>query len=536
MKNNSTRLLLPVVTLLAIHAFFMHTASAQQQTIRNDVFWNTREGGPIFSQGGGIFKFTDPKDNKEKYFWYGVEYAEATTYRNDPSVTHSRNTFKAVTCYTSTDLVNWTHTADVVTAEDLTRNGRRPYWVGRLGVAYIDSIKKYAMVVQFGNRVLFLLADSPAGKFEWHRDKDMTATIGTPNTGDQTVFTDDVTRKSYLVYSYGSGRNKIYVSEIGVKDGMVDLLDCTKIFEGQSREGNCMFKYKGKYYMAASNIYGWDASFAYYLAADDIRGPYEPKNNMLVMDGCAADFAHVTQTGFFYTIKGSKQETVLYCGDRWANFSGNGLGYNQWVPLSFNGDKPFFNSLSTWNLDEKTGEWSVGADNNYVLNGSFEADRRYIPSHVKPVQVQLTGWHNEVLRGNAISLDSMQSPRLNYFNTTEDRKSVIGEKSLCITDKVAFSRKVYQHISSTPFVSLPDGNYTMTAMVRNSEGFKTLQMYAVSGGKTFEHKIRGKNDNWQKIRIENIKIKDGKAEVGFSGEGMAGAFCYVDDVVLVREK
>jgi len=108
--------------------------------------------------------------------------------------------------------------------------------------------------------------------------------IGTTNTGDQTVFIDEDTGKSYLIYSYGRGRNKIYVSEIGVKEGMIDLLDCTQIFHGEGREGNCMFKYKGKYYMCASNLYGWDSSYAYYLMADDIRGPYMPSNDMKIMD------------------------------------------------------------------------------------------------------------------------------------------------------------------------------------------------------------------------------------------------------------
>ena len=75
----------------------------------------------------------------------------------------------------------------------------------------------------------------------------MKEVIGTPNTGDQTIFTDEDNGKSYLIYSYGSGRNKIYVSEIGVIDGKVNLLDCTEIFRGESREGNCMFKFKGKY-------------------------------------------------------------------------------------------------------------------------------------------------------------------------------------------------------------------------------------------------------------------------------------------------
>ena len=37
---------------------------------------------------------------------------------------------------------------------------------------------------------------------------------GTSNTGDQTVFTDSDTGKSYLVYSYGVGRGTIWLSEI----------------------------------------------------------------------------------------------------------------------------------------------------------------------------------------------------------------------------------------------------------------------------------------------------------------------------------
>ena len=214
----------------------------------------------------------------------------------------------------------------------------------------------------------------------------MQSMIGTSNTGDQTVFTDEKTGKSYLVYSYGKGRNKIYVSEIGVENGQVGLLDCTKVFEGESREGNCMFQYNGRYYMAASNIYGWDASYAYYLVANDIRGPYTPINNMQVMKGCENDYAHVSQTGFFVSIHGSKQTSILYCGDRWANFAGNGLGYNQWVPLSFEDSVPIFNSLHAWDLNASTGVWKVNPLNNYALNPSFEADRKAIPSLVKPVQ------------------------------------------------------------------------------------------------------------------------------------------------------
>jgi hypothetical protein len=389
-------------------------------------------------------------------------------------------------------------------------------------------------VVQHGNKVLFAVSDSPTGSFKWHQEISMVSMIGTSNTGDQTVFTDEDTGKSYLVYSYGQGRNKIYVSEIGVKDGKVNLLDCTQIFKGESREGNCMFKYNNKYYMFASNIYGWDSSHAYYLVANDIRGPYLPTNKMLITDGAAEDYAHVTQTGFFINVKGSQQETVVYCGDRWANFAGNGLGYNQWFPLSFDGKTPYFNSLGSWNLDANTGTWNVAEDNNYVKNGTFEADRRYIPSQVKPVQIQLTGWANKVIEGNKIGLDTVNSPVLNYYNTESDRKIVIGEKSLNISDKVNFKRKISQTISSSSYVKLEDGEYTLTAKVKNSNGFNNLEMYAVSNDNKFEYNIKKENTTWQTISITNVRVKAGKVEIGFLADGMANAFCQVDDVSLVK--
>lgn len=514
-------------------AGIVNEAKSQSLNIHNDTFWDTKDGKPIYSQGGGIFKFNDPTTGKPKYYWYGVHYQAADAYRADPSVTQKGSGFASVTCYSSTDLVNWTTEGDVLTKDELLKNGRLS-WVGRLGVAYIKELNKYAMLVQHGNKVLISVADKPTGPFTWHQEIDMTNMIGTSNTGDQTVFTDEDSGKSYLIYSYGKGRNKIYVSEIGVKDGKVNLLDCTNVYAGESREGNCMFKYKGKYYMCASNLYGWDASDAYYLVADNIRGPYTPTNKMLVLNGCEDDYGHVTQTGFFYTVKGSKKETVIFCGDRWADLAGNGLGYNQWCPLSFDGATPYFNSLGSWNLNAKTGEWSVANDNNYVKDGSFEADRKRIPSTVKPVQQQLTGWTSTVIKGNPITLDNT-SPALNYDNSADDRKVVIGEKSLNMSDKVDFSRKVSQTIGSSTYVKLADGNYTLTAKVKNSAGFSKLEMYANSN-KMLNYAIKDENPSWKTVSIEHVPVKGGKVEIGFQAEGKANSFCYVDDVSLIKSK
>jgi hypothetical protein len=508
---------------------------AQSNSIHNDTFWQTANGVPINSQGGGIFHFTDPVSGKLRYYWYGVHYKAADAYRNDPSVTQKNSDFESVTCYSSTDLVNWIPENDVLSKEEILKSDGRLSWLGRLGVAFVKELKVYAMFVQHGNQVLIALADTPTGPFIFHQQINMTALIGTPNTGDQTVFTDEDMGKSYLIYSYGRGRNKTYVSEIGVKDGKVTLLDCTKIYEGEGREGNCMFKYKGRYYACASDLYGWDASNAYYLVADDIRGPYLPVNHMLIMKGSVEDYGHVSQSGFFYTIKGSKQETVIFCGDRWSEFAGNGLGYNQWCPLSFDGLTPYFNSVSSWKLNAYTGEWQVSADNNWVRNGSFEADRKRIPSTIKPVQLQLSGWATTVISGRPISMDAL-SPALNHDNDEADRKLVTGEKSLNLSDLNDFARKVSQTMSSSPFVKLTDGPYTLTARVKNSNGFTQLVIYAKGIVKTKKIDIKGENPSWATIRITHIPVKGGSIEIGFLAQGKGGAFCYADDITLVKDQ
>lgn len=524
-----------VATLFATTTLAQVSTSVQHGlTVHNDVFWDTTDGTPIYSQGGGIFLFDDPQTGGQAYYWYGAHYLEADRYRQDPSVTLSGNDIQGVTCYKSTDLANWKSMGYVLSQDEIKGGKPRAGWFGRLGVAYIDEIRQYALVAQHNNSVQISLSDSPTGPFRVQKHIDMKPMIGTPNTGDQTVFTDPDTGKDYLIYSYGQGRHRGYISEIGaLEDGTVGLKNCVEVFRGESREGNCMFKYQGKYYLCASNIYGWDSSFAYYLVSDNIYGPYTPVNNMQVIDGAQRDYAHVTQTGFFFNVRGSEQETVIYCGDRWCNYAGNGLGYNQWFPMSFQGDKPYFNSLSAWTLDARTGRWSVHRDNNYILNGSFEADRKLMPSSTKPRQEQLMGWESVVVKGNAISLENPHTPHPNYINTHGDRQKVIGEKSLCLADSVDFERKVTQEVLSTPFVQLRDGMYILRLKFRDNALFDSLAVEITSAGKTqtLNLKALGSNDNWTEATAR-VPVAGGKAVVTFHAIGKAGAQCLVDDVEL----
>ena len=489
------------------------SAWAEEGVINNDTFWKTTSGTYIYSQGGGIFRFPD-EDSVEHYYWYGAKYQEAVDYcpkalaGSKSNITH----FLGVTCYRSDDLVNWTYVRDV-----LTPNAAGwAYWVGRMGVAYIPEAGKYALLTQFNDHVLVATCDKPTGAFVRHNEIDMTNIIGTPNTGDMTVFTDPDTGKSYLCYSYGKGRGRIYISEIGVcSDGKIGLKDCHQIYKGSGREGDCMFNV---YYLESSNIYG----------------PYTPTNSMQIMPGSSDDYGHVTQTGFFYTVRGTEQETVIYCGDRWAGFAGNGNGFNQWCPISFVNDKPYFNSLSQWYLDAETGLWRVGEENNYVKNFSFDADRVKIPSGNKPKQSELKGWKTTILKGNKVEIGGADSPVLNAGNTKDDRATVMGNYCLNMQDKVDFTRQVSQVVKSSPVVSLPDGLYTLACYVKTSTTFNELYMYAKVGFDSQRIDLPSGNASWQRVELKDVKIRDGRVEVGFYADGAANAWCRIDDVSLIR--
>lgn len=465
------------------------SVNAASDMIQNDTFWKDTDGNPIYSQGGGVFQFGDT------YYWYGVHYGGTDTYAANPSKKNSDTSFVSVTCYSSKDLVNWKFENDVLTPA--TKNFGWCYWFGRMGVAYNQNTKKYVLVAQYNESIMFATCDTPTGDFAVDHVQDQITNVLKQGTGDQTVFVDD-DGKAYLICSNKGGRAHLYVSELRESD-FLNAEPAKEVFKGSGREGNCMFKHNGKYYFCASDLHGWNASHSYYMVADNIWGPY---SEMKVMPGTDEDFSHVTQTGFFYTVKGTEQETVIFCGDRWSDFAGNGYGFNQWCPLSFDGDTPYFNSLSQWHLDAQTGEWHVGEGNNYILNPSYEADR--------VSQQTLAGWKNSG-SGNSNSNGAHSG-------------------NFCMQQ---WSDSAFKGTMSQD-VTLPNGTYTLKAWAKSSGGQNDAHIYISGyGGETIKQSIKDIDGNWKEITISDIPVTTGSCQVGIYSDGNAGNWVKVDDFSLI---
>ncbi|MFF7446764.1 family 43 glycosylhydrolase [Streptomyces sp. NPDC008132] len=463
------------------------------QTITNNTFWNDTSGNPIYSQGGGVFKFGDT------YYWYGVHYTGAELYRANPTRKYDGNvSFASIPVYSSKDLVNWKFENRVATRSTQIQNGAtlgQAGWVGRLGVSYNENTGKYVLATQAyvggGHGVLLLQGDSPTDTFDYGYFQTQITNSPTTGTGDQTVFTDD-DGKDYLIFSNREGRSRGFVAKFRESDSL-RIEPAVQIRSGAGREGNAMFKLDGKYYHAASDLHGWNTSVNYVneSTGSNVQGSYSSE---YVLAGTEMDYSHVTQTGFFVTVKGTKQNTVIYAGDRWADFAWNGIGYNQWVPITKTGTRPQFHSVSQWQFNATTGEWRVGPANNYILNPDIQADRIIVSS--------VRGWRN--LGGSVTNVNG-------------------GVNGSRFALQVSNSGGVEQRTAS-----VPAGTYTLALHARGSAG------QVVITGANGSQRTLGipSSSGWAKRELTGIELPGGAATVTVRASGSGGVI--VDQLSLVK--
>lgn len=506
------------------------TVEPVRNLITNDQFWKDTDGNNIYSQGGGIFRFGD------KYYWYGVEYKNADEYANNPAgggeFNEDSRTFVGFTCYSSTDLVNWNFEGYAMTRE--TDGMEDSGWVGRMGVVYNENTKKYVLVSQKYPGIMFATSDTPEGPFKYEKLIENVSYFANGSTGDQTLFQDD-DGKAYLICSSASGRQYLYVAPLRESDFLdIDSDRVTMIYRDATREyidengdiavkdkggieGNSLFKYNGHYYFTGSDLYGWNSSRVYVLESDNILGQYniqpigENRNLPYIMRNVINNYAHNSQAGFYVTIHGTERDTVMYCGDRWANFANNGIGYNQWVPLSFDeNNAPYFNDLSQWILDTETGCWETGAGNNYVSNPEFDADRIIVNSPTGwEVSDTVGGLANHSIKGGSEYGEFVWEQKADTYYTAELKQKI---------------------------QNLPDGEYTLKASVKCSGGQNICSLYIKnSDEEEASISLKGGTADWTQVVIsESITVTDGQCEIGLISDSPAGCWIQLDNVSLTR--
>jgi hypothetical protein len=304
--------------------------------------WMDTKGKPINAHGGGMFY------RRGTYYWYGEDKAghswmpEANRqwdgYRVDVTGIH---------CYSSKDLLTWEDEGLVLKAMPNDRNSdlHPSKVVERPKVAYNPKTRKFVMWMHIDSadyqtaRAGVAVARSATGPFKY---------LGSVNpeggdSRDQTLFIDD-DGKAYRIYS--SEHNQATYISLLSDDWLSHSGRYARVFVGQSREAQAMFKRNDKYYLIASECTGWDPNPAHAAVANSIWGPWHELGNPC--QGPNANTTFHAQSTYVFPIAG-KKDAYIFMADRWNKADLPDSRY-VWLPVLFDAEGPKLKWMDAWTL------------------------------------------------------------------------------------------------------------------------------------------------------------------------------------------
>jgi hypothetical protein len=299
-----------IVVAGAAVGFAIAPAHAAPVTITNGTQFRDTSGNVLHAHGGGVLKVGN------YFYWFGEN-------RN------SNNTFRAVSVYRSTDLMNWEFRNNVLTQSSHAELGVAN--IERPKVIYNSSTGRYVMWMHKENgsnyseaRAAVASSATVDGSYTYHGS---FRPLGQHMSRDITLYNDNGT--AYMI----SAADENY--DLHIYRLTSDFLNVNTLvgnfWNDAHREAPAMFKRGSVYFLLTSAATGWNPNQARYATASSISGPWTGWSN--VGDGTTFN----SQPTYVLPIQGSSTTSYLYMGDRWAGAWGAPVNDSQyvWLPITF---------------------------------------------------------------------------------------------------------------------------------------------------------------------------------------------------------
>lgn len=296
--------------------------------MRNGQIWKDTEGNDIQAHGGCIIEYNN------MFYWYG-EHKGAD---NCPG--KGRVDVIGVSCYSSSDLLNWKYEGLVLEAdkEDEKSMLHTSMVLERPKVLYNEKTKKFVMWFHSDTAdyvyagVGVAVSDNPTGPFEY---------LGSfqPNrqdSRDMTLF-KDIDGTAYLVHSkdWNKTLNIARLTEDYTQtDGFY-----VSVLTDQEREAPALCYKNGMYYMITSGCTGWNYNSALFARCSDLLGKWKLIDNPCEGDGYRETFKG--QSAFIFTAKGKDY-----------------LALDHWIPNDLKNSGYSFLPISYDDMDNITVKWT----------------------------------------------------------------------------------------------------------------------------------------------------------------------------------
>ncbi|KAJ3087731.1 hypothetical protein HK100_008252 [Physocladia obscura] len=257
------------------------------------------------------------------------------------------NTFRHVSAYRSTDLVNWDFANDILSQssapELAVANIERPK------VIYNDEINQFVLWMHWENgvdysqaRTAVAVSDTVDGNYTYLGS---FRPLGY-DSRDMTVFVDDDANKTAYLFSATNDNADLNVYELTPDYTNVTRV-VTTLWEGSYREAPGIVKRNGVYVCITSQSTNWTPNLQKYATATSINGPWGNLTSLSDNDS----ITHGSQNAFLLPLS-DNASSVLYMGDRWAGAWSQPVSDSEyvWLPLVFTSDTqlslPWYPALS----------------------------------------------------------------------------------------------------------------------------------------------------------------------------------------------
>lgn len=348
--------------------------------------WYDTDGNLINAHGGGILF------HQGVYYWFGE-------YRYGKDRSSQQRSSPGVSCYSSTDLYNWTFKGIVMrTMEKQGHDIERGAIVERPKVIYNEQTNQFVMWFHLElkgqgyrpARAAVAVASSPTGPFEfieskrplaghWPRgfSKQQRQSVpgedslewwtpqwweavenglfvrrdfhGGQMSRDQTIFVD----KDGIAYQIAASEENLTMHIRKLTADYLDFAgDWIQIFPGGHNEAPAIFENEGNYYLLASGCTGWKPNAARSFTAKSLWGPWEalgnPAKGINPNNGIGPEKTFGAQSTYIFPVQ-DKSGAYIAMFDMWRPRNQIDSRYI-WLPVTIEDGRFIVKWLNEWDL------------------------------------------------------------------------------------------------------------------------------------------------------------------------------------------
>ncbi len=294
-------------------------------TIINGNMWHARNGD-VQAHAPGFVRVGD--------VWYMV--GEDRTRSPD------------VNLYSSVDLINWNFEKKIIengVTSTVLGNGRM---IERPKLLYNPKTEKFVVWCHWeqgdygASEAACFYSDEVNGVY-------VQAFAGRPlgiKSRDCNVFVDN----DGTAYFISTTEDNNHLGLFQLSDDYLSVVNHTQLFPWQGREAPAIVRIGNLYYMFSSACSGWEPNQCKIAVSTNLRNGWSELKNV------GNDMAFDTQAAAILTVKGTKDTSYFYVGDRWQD---PGLPESKTIifPVKFNGTQCEFKYRERFDINFVTGQW-----------------------------------------------------------------------------------------------------------------------------------------------------------------------------------